>query len=364
MYPRHLACLYPSMGAHERRGIPRQQPIDLMHNRGMLTVAKLRRKPQHFHRFTGLTVTEFDQVLTALAPVYEQHRLQERTRRPRQRQVGAGRPFALPLEDRLLLGLVFLRLYLTQSLLAYLFHLDESTVSRELHQRLLPALAEVLPLPSREAPLRDDRGRPTVAPPKGEDQTPPPPRIGTLAELLAHFPQVKELFLDTTEQEVPRPSTQPQQTRCYSGKKKRHTLKTQVTTTDQLILHLFGGLPGSVSDWTLLRASGVMPQLPEDVEAAMDRSYEGAEGQYPHLLVKKPLRTPRGQKLTWLGRAYNQMVSRQRVVVEHVIGRVKRYRVMSQEYRGKNEGHEELFALVSGLVNYRALGRLTWALAN
>jgi hypothetical protein len=37
----------------------------------MLTVKKLRRKPKHFHNFTGLTPQHFDQLLLAVTPLYE-----------------------------------------------------------------------------------------------------------------------------------------------------------------------------------------------------------------------------------------------------------------------------------------------------
>jgi hypothetical protein len=42
----------------------------------MLTVEKLRRKPKHFHNFTGLTPQQFDQLLLALEPLYEQAEVQ------------------------------------------------------------------------------------------------------------------------------------------------------------------------------------------------------------------------------------------------------------------------------------------------
>src|SRR6202044_4021497 len=120
----------------------------------MITVAKLRRKPRHFHSFTGLSVAEFDQLLAQVAPVYEADQHYRHQRADRLRQLGAGRPFALALPERLLMGLMYLRLYVSQNLLAYLFDLDQSNVSRELHDRLLPILLKVLPVPLRDAPLR------------------------------------------------------------------------------------------------------------------------------------------------------------------------------------------------------------------
>src|SRR5689334_22379918 len=97
----------------------------------MITLTKLRRNPRHFQKFTGLTLSEFDQVLAEVSVAYEQAE-QERSQRPeRIRNVGAGRPFALSLPERLLMGLIYLRLYCSYSLLSYLFDLDESNICRE-----------------------------------------------------------------------------------------------------------------------------------------------------------------------------------------------------------------------------------------
>ncbi len=81
----------------------------------MLTVKKLRRKPKHFHNFTGLTPEHFDELLTALEPLYEQNE-HERLENPnRLRARGAGRNFNLELPERLLMSLMYIRLYVTQT---------------------------------------------------------------------------------------------------------------------------------------------------------------------------------------------------------------------------------------------------------
>lgn len=318
----------------------------------MLTVKKLRRRPRQFHAFTGLTPEQFDTLLGKVEGAYAKAMHERRERPGRKRAVGAGHPFALPLGERLLLGLVFLRRYMTQGLLAFLFNLDEATVSRELHKRLLPVLLQVLPTPLRDAPLRPD--------PKAEGEAPGKP-ISTLSELLALFPEMEEVLIDATEQEVEKPKEPHARRVRYSGKKKKHTVKTQVTTTRTLILHVFGGLPGSLHDFTLLRASGVLGHVPNDVKVRVDRGYEGVEREHAGQVIEKPLRRGRGQRLTALGRAYNRMVSALRMAVEHMLSRVKQFGVMAGVYRGEWEEHEDLFVIVSGLVNYKALGRLSWA---
>ena len=92
----------------------------------MLTVKKLRRKPKHFHNFAGFTPEQFDEVLKALEPLYEQAE-EERLDNPnRLRARGAGHKFNLELPERLLMSLMYFRLYITQALLGYLFDLDSS----------------------------------------------------------------------------------------------------------------------------------------------------------------------------------------------------------------------------------------------
>ncbi len=59
----------------------------------MLTVSKLRRKPRHFVRLTGLSVEQFEHLVRELAPVYAQAQQQLRQQRPeRLRLAGAGHP--------------------------------------------------------------------------------------------------------------------------------------------------------------------------------------------------------------------------------------------------------------------------------
>ncbi len=82
-----------------------------------MTLARLRKKPRHFQSFTGLTVVEFDRLLMEIEPAYADHLRQQRENPDRQRALGGGRSFQLALADRVLLGLVYLRLYVTQSLL-------------------------------------------------------------------------------------------------------------------------------------------------------------------------------------------------------------------------------------------------------
>jgi hypothetical protein len=326
----------------------------------MMNLAKLRRKPRHFQAFAGVSITEFDQLLAEVTPAYEAVQSQAQQRPDRKRQPGAGRPGALDLPHRLLMGLIYLRLYVSQNLLAYLFELDQSNVSRELNARLLPVLLDVLPVPLRDAPLRHLTGdtsekEPDKSSPSGKKRR----RINTLKELLEVYPEIEEVLIDATEQSVPQPEDKHQRKQRYSGKKQDHTLKTQIVATRTNILHVFGGLPGSLSDQTLLGASGVMRAVPPNVKVRIDKGYEGTDKRYPEQAVQQPIKGQRGHKVTIFGRAYNYLLSTQRIYVEHHFARLQKFGILREVYRGLWEAHEDIFCIVSGLLNFRATGKFS-----
>src|SRR5512147_2799220 len=154
---------------------------------------RLRNTPKAFRRLTGITPAAFDRLLNQLTPRYEQADARRKGRPGRQRKPGGGRKHALVLADRLLMLLISYRTYVTHAFLGFLFGLDDSTVGRNLNP-LQPLLAGIFRIPERRVALAED--------------------------------EIPELFFDATE----RPTRRPKhgQRAFYSGKKKRHTIKTQV----------------------------------------------------------------------------------------------------------------------------------------
>jgi hypothetical protein len=341
----------------------------------MITVKKLRRKPKHFHNFTGLTPQQFDELLAALEPLYELAE-EERLENPdRLRSRGAGRKFNLKLPERLLMSLMYFRLYVTQTLLGYLFDLDSSNVNREINERMLAVLWEVLPVPARDEPLSEfllaaqekeadssSSSSSSSSGGGGKRKRRKGKKIGTLEELLEKHPEFEEIFIDGTEQELPKPKDKDRRKEYYSGKRKRHTAKMQVVSTRRrLILHLCRHVPGRVSDQLLLRATGVMGKMPEDgVVVRVDKGYEGIEEEYPKVRVEKPKKARRGHPLTVLEKILNRLMSTLRIEVEHAIGHLKKFRMLAGVYRGEAGRYDENALVIAGLHNYRELGELSW----
>jgi hypothetical protein len=70
----------------------------------LLSYERLSKKPLLFKSFTGLTVQEFDDIydkeISKKYTKYEIHRLSKR-KKDRERDIGAGRPFKLDLENKI-----------------------------------------------------------------------------------------------------------------------------------------------------------------------------------------------------------------------------------------------------------------------
>jgi DDE superfamily endonuclease/Helix-turn-helix of DDE superfamily endonuclease len=325
----------------------------------MLTVQRLKRKPKHFKSFTGLTAQEFDTLLQAVQPEYLEQQRTLRTTQIRQRKPGGGRHFKHNLAERLLMSLIYYRLHLTYIMLGYLFDLDDSRAGEEIRERMQPVLLEVLPIPMRDRLFDASQASPTQSMGTIINAS-KPPRIRTLEELLEKHPEIKDVLIDATEQDVPRPQDKGKRRTRYSGKKKTHTIKTQVLTTKKVILHLSESIDGSVSDMSLLRASGVMHKLKDGIKVQVDRGYEGLELAYPEQVIEKPVRGQRNHHVTLLGKLWNQMVSKERIVVEHMLCKLERFKILAGCYRARLEGYDDCFAVVAGLVNYKSMGKLTW----
>ena len=309
-----------------------------------MRAAQLKRRPGHLQNFTGLDVAQFEKLVEALRA--EDGRDRERTR-PRQRALGGGRKAKLGLEDQVVVTLMYYRLYLTQVLLGYLFDLDDSNVSRVVN-RVRPVLLEVLPLPVQETALFAGGQKPRR-------------RVATLEELLRKHPEFKEVLIDATEQEVPKPKDKQKRQGHYSGKKKRHTLKTQVTTSrDGLLLHVSRSIAGRVNDLTLLRGSGVLRKLPAHLPVRVDRGYDGVAQDDPERHFQMPHKARRNKPLDLVQRWMNGLHNRYRVPVENALAHLKRFKLLAGIYRGPEQTYDDTFLVISGLHNFRKLDALAW----
>ena len=139
------------------------------------------------------------------------------------RDIGAGRPFKLDLIDRILMILVYYRLYITYTLAGFLFDLDRSNICTDI-QKIESLIRKCVPIPQKLYRITK--------------------RLKTPEEIWKYFPGFLA-FIDSTEQQIHRSVDNNKRKIFYLGKKKRHTVKTHLMVNEQgIILYKLGHKKG------------------------------------------------------------------------------------------------------------------------
>jgi hypothetical protein len=290
----------------------------------------LRQHPAVFRSLTGVPTGVFDDLAADVLPTLADAEFARRDRPDRDRAVGAGHPFALGRADQLLLAVVWLRVYPTHAALAYLFGVSESSARRALG-RVLPALAaagkDTMRMPDPGKHARRD-----------------------LPAVLKDTPGLAVL-VDTFEQPTHRPKRR--QRAYYSGKKKRHTLRSQrgVDEVSGRVVHVPPSVPGPTAGLKVLKRSRLLGCLPTGVGVIGDKAYIGAADLRPGVVCATPRRKPRKKPSPPADRRYNRAVSRRRIGVGHTIRRLRVFQALTQVNRHGRKRHERRVRAVAGLVN-------------
>ena len=84
--------------------------------------------------------------------------------------------------------------------------------------------------------------------------------------------------------------------------------------------------------------------VPQGVKKIGDTAYLGTS-------ISIPYKKPKGKELTKEQKLYNKRLSSIRVVVEHGIGKMKIWQILSQRFRNRRSSHSLIFKNVAGLQN-------------
>ena len=141
---------------------------------------------------TGLPWPLFLELFLRVEAAYEGYERERHSQKERKRAVGRGRKCATPLVVRVVMVLMYIRLYATQDVVASVFGKRKWDVCRDL-RRLLPLITAQLPTPEVLTPVGDEAAQER--------------RIKTREELIALYPDTVAI-LDATEQPVERPKKQ------------------------------------------------------------------------------------------------------------------------------------------------------------
>jgi hypothetical protein len=308
----------------------------------MITYASLCRRPAAFRSFTGYSPAQFEALFVDFERAHRQRcqasTTTKRHRLPRLRAPGGGRRHRHDLQARLLMALIWARIYPTFEVLGFLFALDKTNAHDSVND-LLATLETMADFPF-ERPAADRK------------------KLRSVAAVMDAFPDVR-LVIDAKEQRIRRPKSSKENDRqkpYYSGKKKCHTVKNQIGVQPD-------GRPGTVSasvpgganhDVTVARQTQVLEQLDPADEAGMgDKGYDGLGKDHPEHTFYQPDKARRNHPLTAEQKAYNRHLASYRIVVEHTNAQLNQFQVLAQVYRHALAGHSRVVRVVAYLVDRR-----------
>lgn len=300
----------------------------------MLAFSKLSKKTSLFKQITGVSPEQCQQIVGTLRPFWDEAERKRLARPDRQRAIGAGAKYHIAtLADKVMVLLIYYRTYITMDFLGLLFDLDKSSISR-LVGRLETAMKKSATLPG-DKPKKPSRRK----------------KISTMEEFLKEYPEMRDLIIDVTEHPIGRPKRR--QKEYYSGKKKGHKIKSQITiNTDGGIVDVEGGKPGARHDKKIFDESEIKAILPRDMEMWVDLGYQGIREDFPNAEI--PYKKKRGGPiLNKIQKRLNRAKARVRIFVEHVIGRLKIFHILSDRYRGNLQKHEDIVRTISYITNLK-----------
>ena len=255
---------------------------------------------KNFKRLTGVPRPIFNQMVTVL----------------KQEMSHLGRRPKLSREDQLLMTLMYWREYRTQFHIGQTYDLSESAICRT-----IPKIENTL----------IQSGRFTLPGKKKlqEDET-----------------SIEVVLVDATEQAIERP--RKKQKSHYSGKKKCHTQKAQVMvnqTTLEIIATAFA--KGRKHDFKLFKES--YGGMHKEIVCLADSGYQGLTKM--HQNSETPVKKSKKRSLTKVQKESNRALSKKRIVCEHVIGKLKIFRILKERYHNRRKRFGLRFNLIASLYN-------------
>jgi len=275
-----------------------------------------------FRRITGVKKHTFEEMIKIM-------KIAELIRRSK----GGPKP-KLSIEDMLLIMLEYLREYRTYAHIAVNYGLSESQIFRIVKWAENIFIKDgTFSLPGKKALLKSNI-------------------------------EYKVILIDATESPIERPkknrikcakkikNRKNKQKKYYSGKKKRHTIKTQIVVnkkTKNIICTAFS--EGKKHDFKLFKESKT--HISKDTQVDTDTGYQGIKKI--HLNSVLPKKKTKKCPLTPEEKAINSKISSERVQNEHAIGFIKRFKILSERYRNRRKRFGLRLNLIAGICNFELI---------
>ena len=300
------------------------------------------RDERQLRALLGLPSKAFNKLLNVFSTIFENKKNEryEARKQPksRTRQPGGGAKGKLPTaQHKLEFILYYYKTYPTFDELAAHFDLSRSNAHQNVH-KLSPILHEALSK-MKMIPHRN---------------------FNSIEEFKTAVDDIDRILIDATERAYRRAKDYDVQREYYSGKKKRHTVKnTIISTEDKFIFFLGQTFTGRSHDYKMLKLE-FPPHIHwfEDISVLVDLGYLGINSDYESENIHVPHKKPRKSKnnpnpsLTDEQIEDNKTLSKVRIIVENAIAGIKRYNILVHSFRNRiKDFDDQVIAVSAGLWN-------------
>lgn len=285
-----------------------------------------------FPSVIGITYKQFELILPKFSYALRIAEHKKAYEKKRQREVGGGRKPTLKTDrQKLFFILFYYKVYPTFRFAQTVFEFDKRNIQywkEFLEPVLFEALGYELELPER--------------------------KINSMAGLINICPALNQFIVDATERPVRRPKDPKDQTKYYSGKKKRHMVKNQITIhpKSRRILSVSLTVEGKLHDKKLFERDPTVLRVPPKAKGLGDLGYEGAREVNPFISFVTPFKKPRGKELSLSQKTTNKALSSVRVRVEHVLAYMKHFNILSHTFRNRIPKADKSFLNIACLYNF------------
>ncbi|UZQ30206.1 MAG: IS5 family transposase [Spiroplasma phoeniceum] len=160
----------------------------------------------------------------------------------------------------------------------------------------------------------------------------------------------KTIIIDATETPIQRPKKGQKQS--YSGKKKKHTIKTQVIIeqeTKKIIATSFS--LGKKHDYALFKESKIA--ILKNTKLIVDSGYQGIQKIHNNVIM--PTNKTKKKHLNKEQKQHNRLVSKIRIIIENIFAILKKFKIITEKYRNRRKRFSLRFNLIASIYNLQLL---------
>ena len=102
----------------------------------------------------------------------------------------------------------------------------------------------------------------------------------------------------------------------------------------------------------MFKEENLIDAIPSKVPVYTDTGFEGIEELRDDIIIRKPKKKRKKKKLNGGEKLGNRLISRERVKVEHAIGGIKKFKIVSAIFRGITHSMNTTMEIACGLWNH------------